>query len=144
MKYILIFIGIIALSLIVSRYFTTSVAVKSELVPEASVTLPSVVTPGDVPQTAGYAEIAGVAIIDTTGGLPGIPYIKYTLEDGSIATKQLIFADARGCHPNAGDIPCVPSASTQSGYPSLTEGQPLRVSGYIRADRFLVAELQTP
>lgn len=143
MKYILAFVAIIAVTLLVSRYVATSIPVKTDLVPEAELTLPTVVTPGDVPQTAGYAEIEGVAIIDTTSGPPGVPYIKYSLEDGSVATKQLVFADSRGCHPGAGDIPCSPSYGTGSAYPRLIEGQPLFVRGYIRADRFLVSELQT-
>jgi len=89
----------------------------------------------------GPATLEGTAIMDTSSGLPAVPYIEYNDENGATTTKQLIFADERGCLPGAGDLPCVPSYPILSAYPQLVTGQHIHVSGYIRADRFLITDI---
>jgi hypothetical protein len=88
-----------------------------------------------------YIEVTGTALMDTTAGLPAVPFIQYITTDHSLVTKQLIFANSRGCAPTAGDIPCVPSYSADSAYPDLTTGERISVKGYIRSDRLLVYEI---
>lgn len=90
---------------------------------------------------SGYVELSGTAIMDSSSGLPAVPFIKYTDPARGIVTKQLIFADSRGCLPNAGDIPCVPTYAPQSAYPKLTTGEPIHVKGYIREDRLIVISI---
>ncbi len=89
----------------------------------------------------GLVTIEGTAVMDTSTGYPAVPYIRYVENDGDTATKQLIFADERGCLPGAGDIPCVPTYPAAAAYPELATGQKIRVSGYIRANRLLITEL---
>ncbi len=98
---------------------------------------------GVIVSDSGLVTIHGMAIMDDSTGYPPVPYIRYTGGDGEISTKQLIFADARGCLPGAGDIPCAPTYAAAGAYPELMTGQKVRVSGYIRANRFLITELQT-
>ncbi len=111
----------------------------------ASVTVPTVGLSKPVTFTSDdkYVELSGTAIMDTSSGIPAVPYIKYQDSKQGMVTKQLIFADSRGCLPNAGDIPCVPSYAPESPYPSLTTGQAIQVKGYIRADRLIVVEIST-
>ncbi|MES2225209.1 MAG: hypothetical protein V4480_00170 [Patescibacteria group bacterium] len=92
-------------------------------------------------QTDGYVEVQGTALMDTSSGLPAVPFIQYINTAHGVATKQLIFADSRGCAPSAGDIPCV-STPTMSAYPSLTTGQRIAVKGYVKEDRLLVYDIQ--
>lgn len=92
-------------------------------------------------KSSGPMTLEGTAIMDTSSGTPAVPYIKYIDEKGRIATKQLIFADSRGCLPNAGDIPCVPNYPSQGAYPKLTTGEHLTVKGYMYENRFLVASI---
>src|SRR5690242_8075268 len=83
----------------------------------AAVSMPVVRTPGTPLETdSDVLSLSGIAIMDTSGGTPAVPYIQYTNASGNIATKQLIFADARGCLPTAGDIPCVPGRSVNAAY----------------------------
>lgn len=90
----------------------------------------------------GYVEIEGTALLDTTSGTPAVPFIVYTDEKGRMRTKQLIFVNERGCLPNAGDIPCVPSYPVASAYPKLASGQVIIAEGYLRNDRLLVTRLR--
>ena len=103
-----------------------------------TVTLPEKPTTA---QTAGYEEITGTAIMDTSAGLPAVPYVKYQPSGQGIITKQLIFADSRGCYPSAGDLPCVPLAGSYN-YPVLTTGEQIKVDGYLRDNRFLVEHIE--
>ena len=141
MKYLIAFILICLAALWLSRYIPGSAPVESNVVPEAEITLPAVRIDESVPQVSGYVELTGTALMDTGSGLPGSPYIKYSLEDGTVATKQLVFADSRGCHPSAGDIPCVATYREQA-YPNLATGQAIFVKGYVRADRLLVTGIE--
>ncbi|CAN5697856.1 hypothetical protein BH11PAT2_BH11PAT2_05150 [soil metagenome] len=88
--------------------------------------------------SGGYIDVQGTAIMDTTSGYPAVPFIKYVTSDHTVVTKQLIFADMRGCSPNAGDLPCVPTYATNNAYPSLTTGERIEVKGSIRSDRLIV------
>lgn len=90
----------------------------------------------------GYVEIEGTALLDTSSGMPAVPFIMYTDANGRTRTKQLIFVNERGCLPNAGDIPCVPDYPVSSAYPKLTTGQRIIAEGYIRNDRLLVTRLR--
>jgi len=91
-------------------------------------------------QTSGYEEITGTAIMDDSAGLPAVPYIKFQPAGQGMLTKQLIFTDSRGCYPSAGDIPCVPSAAGYA-YPAIKTGQQIRVTGWLRENRFLVENI---
>lgn len=88
-----------------------------------------------------YLSVEGTALMDTSAGLPAVPFIQYVTNDHTLVTKQLIFANSCGCSPNAGDLPCVPPYGTDSAYPDLTTGERIAVKGYVRADRFLVYEI---
>lgn len=98
--------------------------------------------PYDVVGDRGPYTIEGTAIMDTSTGEQAVPFIMYTDEKGRIRTKQLIYADMRGCLPNAGDIPCVPTYPQESAYPELSTGMPITATGYIREDRFLLMGLR--
>ncbi|MEO6536636.1 MAG: hypothetical protein ABIT47_02995 [Candidatus Paceibacterota bacterium] len=112
------------------------------LAPVKDVTIDTANVSTNIPSNSDtYVEVQGTALMDTTGGLPVVPFIQYIASNHSIVTKQLIFANSRGCSPNAGDIPCVPSYATDSAYPDLITGQRIVVKGYIRADRLLVYEI---
>ncbi len=94
------------------------------------------------PAYTAEQTLTGTAIMDVSTGLPAVPFIQYADRKGRTATKQLIFADARGCLPSAGDIPCVPGYPVRSAYPSLTTGEPIRVTGYMVENRFLITSFE--
>lgn len=117
---------------------TAAVGSAPEIVPsvqEVKETVPSSDAPGD-----GYAEIEGMVILDTLPGSDPVPFLQYTSE-GKVRTKQLIFANSRGCLAGAGDIPCV-STDQDAAYPHITQGARVMVRGMIKADRLLVYDLE--
>lgn len=106
-------------------------AVVSLSAPTVSISAPTTA------QTSGYEEITGTAIMDTSAGLPAVPYVAYQPAGQGTITKQLIFADSRGCYPSAGDLPCAPTRDTYA-YPVLETGQRIQVTGRLFENRFLV------
>ncbi|MDB5244951.1 MAG: hypothetical protein JWN90_56 [Parcubacteria group bacterium] len=142
-----IVIGILVLSALVvffRSYYPGSSPAAVVLAPTIKLATSTASVAADaLPNADTYVELQGTALMDTTSGLPAVPFIQYIASDHSLVTKQLIFANSRGCSPNAGDIPCVPSYGTDNAYPDLTTGQHILVKGYIRADRLLVYEITT-
>jgi len=96
---------------------------------------------GDTPKEQGPYTLHGTAIMDVSNGIPAVPYIQYIDTNHATSTKQLVYMDARACAPGAGDYPCAPSYSASSGYPQLTTGEAITVTGYIYENRFLVISL---
>lgn len=140
-KYVLIFLVACAGALWLSRYVSGGTLAAAVGVAPVTIDVPEVAGLETIPATHGYAEIEGKVIIDYSSGTPGVPYIIYAIPGNPRVAKQLVFADGRGCYPNAGDIPCVPTYGG-AAYPDLVSGQQIRVAGYIRADRFLITELR--
>jgi hypothetical protein len=101
------------------------------------ITLPSV-SLSPQPFMQGPVTLTGTVLIDRNSGYPYAPYIKYTDEKGRTRTKQLVYYGVRGCNPNAGDFPCVPSYPTDYGYPKVEDGSPIRAEGYLNDDRLIV------
>lgn len=93
-------------------------------------------------RTLQKVTIDGTVIIDRSSGLPNVPYIKYTDQNGRLATKQLIYAGERGCSPTSGDLPCVPGYPADAAYPQLNDGQHISAQGYVYANRLLVTAIQ--
>lgn len=96
---------------------------------------------GTGPQAYGPYTISGTAILDYSHGTPPVPFIEYLNVRNATTTKQLVYYGARACNPNAGDIPCVPPYSASDGYPTVLNGEPLTVTGYLYEDRFLVTSM---
>lgn len=96
---------------------------------------------GSAPREQGPYTIYGTAIMDTSHGIPAVPYIQYVDTNHTTSTKQLVYMDARACAPGAGDYPCAPSYSAKDGYPQLTTGDAITVTGYIYENRFLITSL---
>lgn len=93
------------------------------------------------PQEQGPYTIHGTAIMDTSTGIPAVPYIQYLNANNATSTKQLVYMNTRACAPGAGDYPCVLPYSATDGYPQLTTGQAIIVTGYIYENRFLITSL---
>lgn len=96
---------------------------------------------GTGPEPNGPYTIHGIAILDYSSGIPPVPYIEYLNTKNASATKQLVFYSARACNPSAGDYPCVPPYSASDGYPAVSNGQQITVTGYLYEDRFLVTSI---
>ena len=141
-----VLIGIVIISAMVvffrSYYPGSSAVAAIALAPTIKLATTTASVSADLlPTEDTYVELEGRALMDTTSGLPEVPFIQYVARDHMLVTKQLIYANSRGCSPNAGDIPCVPSYATNTAYPELTTGERISVKGYIRADRLLVYEI---
>lgn len=96
---------------------------------------------GSGPQMLGPYTIHGTAIMDTSVGIPAVPYIQYLNTNNATSTKQLVYLDTRACAPGAGDYPCAPTFAATDGYPSLTTGEAITATGYIYESRFLITSL---
>lgn len=96
---------------------------------------------GTGPQMYGPYTITGTAIMDASHGTPAVPFIEYLNTHNATSTKQLVYYGVRACAPEAGDIPCVPPYHTTDGYPLLSTGERITVTGYIYEDRFLITSL---
>lgn len=129
--------GIVAWAWIASR---DSLEVAIEL-PAAAVV--SVGTSVAAKPELEMASIDGVMIMDTSSGLPAVPFIQYQDAEGGMRTKQLIYKDMRGCYPGAGDMPCVPYYSGDSAYPQYSTGTRIRAEGYPYEDRLLVTSISS-
>lgn len=96
---------------------------------------------GTGPQELGPYTIHGRVIMDTSQGIPAVPYVEYFNTNNATTTKQLVYKGARACAPGAGDYPCVSPYSATDGYPQLTDGEAITVTGYIYENRFLITSL---
>lgn len=140
-KYVLIFVVACGAALLLSRHVSGGMLAAAVGYAPIQIDLPEAGPIEAVPATRGYAQLEGDVLIDYSSGTPGVPYIVYAIPGNPHVTKQLVFADGRGCYPHAGDIPCVPTFGG-GAYPNLSDGQQIRVTGYIRDDRFLITQLQ--
>ncbi len=118
---------------------TASVA---DSVPTARVEIPQSIGTESSYDTELYT-IHGTAVLDYSSGIPAVPFIRYMDESNRVATKQLTFLDARGCAPGAGDLPCVPGYSGSSGYPKISDGEAITVTGYFYENRFVLTSLES-
>ena len=86
----------------------------------------------------GYVMLSGIVVYDDDREGP-VPYIAYTLPNGGMRTKQLIFRDDHGCSPSAGDLPC--AAGEGASFPLYPSGAPITVTGTILSDQILVESI---
>jgi hypothetical protein len=87
-------------------------------------------------------RFSGTAQMDTSTGLPAVPYIWYRDECGRTWSKQLIYANMRGCAAGAPDMPCVPGYPQTRAYPQLETGQTITAEGYVHEHRLIVTSLE--
>lgn len=96
---------------------------------------------GTGPHAQGPYTIHGVTVLASSFGTSAVPYIQYVNENHATSTKQLVYMNARACAPAAGDYPCAPTFSETDGYPTLSNGELITVTGYIYENRFLITSL---
>lgn len=96
---------------------------------------------GSGPSSEGLYTIHGVVVLAYSFGTQSVPYIQYLNDRQATSTKQLVYLNSRACAPSAGDYPCAPTYSVTDGYPKLTNGEPITVTGYIYENRFLITSL---